>query len=105
MSDLECAAFIMQGRYSYIGAQPSIEVIATGNKVRIEDRERGTTSHEASDDPIAIPAGMSASYSIVNDPALPKVFTGGWVGYSGYDTVRYVYSGLHAVLGHSCLAV
>jgi hypothetical protein len=22
---------------------------------------------------------------------LPEVFTGGWVGYAGYDTVRYVY--------------
>lgn len=25
---------------------------------------------------------------------LPAVFTGGWVGYCGYDTVRYVYSGM-----------
>lgn len=24
---------------------------------------------------------------------VPPVFTGGWVGYAGYDTVRYVYSG------------
>jgi len=24
---------------------------------------------------------------------LPTVFTGGWVGYAGYDTVRYVYGG------------
>ena len=24
---------------------------------------------------------------------LPEVFTGGWVGYAGYDTVRYVYAG------------
>ena len=24
---------------------------------------------------------------------MPNVFTGGWVGYCGYDTVRYVYSG------------
>ena len=23
---------------------------------------------------------------------LPEVFTGGWVGYAGYDTVRYVYA-------------
>ena len=84
---------MMQGRYSYIGAQPSIEIIATGNEVRIEDRDRGTTSNETSEDPIAIPAEMSASYRVVNDSALPKVFTGGWVGYSGYDTVRYVYAG------------
>ncbi len=30
---------------------------------------------------------------------LPQVFTGGWVGYAGYDTVRYVYSGRWAGLG------
>ena len=24
---------------------------------------------------------------------MPGVFTGGWVGYCGYDSVRYVYSG------------
>lgn len=86
---------LLQGRYSYIGAQPSIEIIATGSEVRIEDRERETTSHESSEDPIGIPAEMSATYRVVNDPGLPKVFTGGWVGYSGYDTVRYVYSGKH----------
>lgn len=61
--------------------------------MRIEDRERGTTSHETSEDPMSIPADMSAGWQIANDDSLPRVFTGGWVGYSGYDTVRYVYSG------------
>lgn len=82
-----------QGRYSYVGAQPSIEIIAKGTDVRIEDRERGTTANETSEDPISIPASMSAAWQIADDEGLPKVFTGGWVGYSGYDTVRYVYSG------------
>ncbi|KAL3160773.1 hypothetical protein ABBQ38_009186 [Trebouxia sp. C0009 RCD-2024] len=82
-----------QGRYSYVGAQPSIEIIARGNDVRIEDRERGTTSHTTSEDPMSIPADMSAGWQVADDEGLPKVFTGGWVGYSGYDTVRYVYSG------------
>lgn len=82
-----------QGRYSYVGAQPSVEIIARGTEVRIEDRDRGTTSHETSEDPISIPADMSAAWQIADDEGLPKVFTGGWVGYSGYDTVRYVYSG------------
>ena len=62
--------------------------------MRIEDRERGTTAHETSEDPISIPADMSAAWQIADDEGLPKVFTGGWVGYSGYDTVRYVYSGM-----------
>lgn len=29
---------------------------------------------------------------------MPNVFTGGWVGYCGYDTVRYVYSSEHPPL-------
>ncbi len=37
---------------------------------------------------------MSAAWQIADDEGLPKVFTGGWVGYSGYDTVRYVYAGM-----------
>lgn len=42
---------------------------------------------------MSLPADMSAGWQIADDEGLPKVFTGGWVGYSGYDTVRYVYSG------------
>ena len=84
---------VLQGRYSYGGAQPSIEIIARGNDVRIEDRERGTTTHVTAQDPMSIPADMSAGWQIADDEGLPRVFTGGWVGYSGYDTVRYVYSG------------
>ena len=47
---------------------------------------------------MSIPADMSANWQVADDEALPRVFTGGWVGYSGYDTVRYVYSGVHALL-------
>ena len=43
---------------------------------------------------MSIPANMSAGWQIADDEGLPRVFTGGWVGYSGYDTVRYVYSGM-----------
>ena len=88
-----------------MGAQPSIEIIAQGNDVRIEDRERGTTGHETSEDPMSIPADMSAGWQIADDEGLPRVFTGGWVGYSGYDTVRYVYSGnAHLPIHHTCSA-
>ena len=41
---------------------------------------------------------MSAAWQIADDEGLPKVFTGGWVGYSGYDTVRYVYSGMQTAI-------
>lgn len=36
---------------------------------------------------------LSSHWRPVRSDGLPFVFTGGWVGYTGYDTVRYVYSG------------
>lgn len=49
-----------------------------------------------------VPIQLSADWKPVPVPGLPNVFTGGWVGFCGYDTVRYVYAGLSvAVLYHS----
>jgi hypothetical protein len=46
-------------------------------------------------DPLAVPVRLSAAWrpaaGTLED--LPAVFTGGWVGYTGYDTVRYVFPG------------
>lgn len=46
-------------------------------------------------DPLAVPVRLSAAWrpSTVVLEELPPVFTGGWVGYTGYDTVRYVFPG------------
>lgn len=41
-----------------------------------------------------VPVDLSAHWQPVRAEGLPAVFTGGWVGYTGYDTVRYVYSGV-----------
>jgi hypothetical protein len=49
----------------------------------------------------AVPPAMAAQVAVqlsrnwrpAHVESLPSVFTGGWVGYAGYDTVRYVYSG------------
>ena len=40
-----------------------------------------------------VPVDLSAHWRPVPSEGLPAVFTGGWVGYTGYDTVRYVYGG------------
>lgn len=49
-------------------------------------------------DPMEVPVELSASWRPVRAAGLPQVFTGGWVGYCGYDTVRYVYSGACVVM-------
>ncbi len=76
-----------------MGAQPSVEIIAKDQHVRIDDRELGTAEEFDADDPLETAVQLSSGWRIAQDPALPQVFTGGWVGYCGYDTVRYVYSG------------
>lgn len=81
------------GRYSFVGAQPSVEIIAKDQHVIIDDRELGTAEEFDADDPLETAVQLSSGWRIAQDPALPQVFTGGWVGYCGYDTVRYVYSG------------
>lgn len=43
--------------------------------------------------PQQVPVDLSSHWQPVRAEGLPAVFTGGWVGYTGYDTVRYVYSG------------
>jgi len=82
------------GRYSFIGAQPSIEVVAYGHDVTVRDHRAGREDHTHEDDPLAVPRRLTAHFRAA--PAetsggftLPA-FTGGWVGYAGYDTVRYL---------------
>jgi anthranilate synthase component I len=43
------------------------------------------------DDPLEVVVGMSRQWKPAALEGLPDVFTGGWVGYVGYDTVRYTY--------------
>ncbi|GMH40188.1 hypothetical protein BSKO_08092 [Bryopsis sp. KO-2023] len=80
-----------QGRYSFVGAQPSLEIVATGNRVVVLDHMKGTRTVAEEDDPMEVPVRLSANWRPVPVDFLPAVFTGGWVGYTGYDTVRYVY--------------
>jgi len=84
-----------QGRHSILGAQPILEVIARGNDVRVTDCASGKTivSHET--DPLLKLRSITANTKLVLPPqkrgsgSLPQCFLGGWVGFAGYDTVRY----------------
>lgn len=92
-----------QGRYSILGAQPAMEVIARGHEVTVLDHRgkrraemppESSTTTEA--DPLLVPMRLSKSLRMVVPKAgigrgtsKPKCFVGGWAGYAAYDTVRY----------------
>ncbi|MEM1353610.1 MAG: anthranilate synthase component I [Planctomycetota bacterium] len=77
-------------RYSYVGAQPILEVIAHGREVAVNDhRPSGTSQTFTSPDPLGEMDRITAEWQLVDVPGLPD-FTGGWVGHAGYDTVRYL---------------
>ncbi|KAI3695818.1 hypothetical protein L1987_78820 [Smallanthus sonchifolius] len=78
------------GRYSVVGSDPSIEIIAKENNVTIVDHKKGSFVEKVVDDPMEIPTSISDGWEpqLVDD--LPDTFCGGWVGYFSYDTVRYV---------------
>ncbi|XP_043693209.1 anthranilate synthase alpha subunit 1, chloroplastic-like isoform X2 [Telopea speciosissima] len=78
------------GRYSVVGAQPTMEIVAKENLVTIMDHEKGCRTEEFVDDPMVIPRRIVESWKPQLIEELPDAFCGGWVGYFSYDTVRYV---------------
>ncbi|XP_012475631.1 anthranilate synthase alpha subunit 2, chloroplastic isoform X1 [Gossypium raimondii] len=78
------------GRYSVVGAQPSIEIVAKENMVTIMNHEEGSKIEEIVDDPMTVPRRIMERWEPQRIDELPEVFCGGWVGYFSYDTVRYV---------------
>ncbi|ADB18484.1 anthranilate synthase component I [Pirellula staleyi DSM 6068] len=76
------------GRYSFVAAEPFLEIVAYGNNVTIRKSGREVekfTSKSPLDDLRSRLAGFRAAHL----PELPP-FTGGAIGYAGYDVVRYV---------------
>ncbi len=85
------------GRYSLMGAQPLVELIARGHEIKVRDRRAGAPAEALCGthaDPLAVAQRIIAPMRLLA-PAqsprgrLPACFLGGWVGYAGYDTVRY----------------
>jgi anthranilate synthase component I len=78
------------GRYSYLGAQPIAEVIARDHDVEYRDHRDASKSRSfRSDDPLLEMDKVTSAWEPIDVPGLPE-FSGGWVGYAGYDTVRYL---------------
>ena len=76
------------GRYSFLGSNPSLVVRARGDRVEIL---RGEGSEILPDihDPFASLRWLLKDYRAVTVPGLPR-FTGGLVGFLGYDAVRHL---------------
>jgi len=76
------------GRYSLIGLQTSTVLKVFGHRLEIV-RDGKPMVNSDTTDPLAEVEKFRRLFSIPSLPDLPR-FTGGLVGYFGYDTVRYV---------------
>jgi len=76
------------GRYSIIGLPCSTVLRISGNDLTLL-REGEVVESLTSEDPLAWIEAFQGRYRAPDLPGLPR-FTGGLVGYFGYDTVRYI---------------
>ena len=81
------------GRFSYLGANPACEIIAYGTDVTIRNLESGEENKCNSDNPLQLAREISSKWNVsktisLGEKPLPS-FTGGWVGFAGYDSARY----------------
>ncbi|KAJ8908781.1 hypothetical protein NDN08_005486 [Rhodosorus marinus] len=101
--DVEKTSYVLEsvttdgnvGRYSFVGADPVLEIIAKEREVTVLDSRSGKlkeTKNE-SEDPWALVKEISNDLKPAKVGGLPQAFSGGWVGYGGYDTARYVEAG------------
>ncbi|MBI1812063.1 MAG: anthranilate synthase component I, partial [Nitrospirae bacterium] len=74
-------------RYSFLGTNPSKVIKGRGKKMEIIERGRKPVVFEA-EDPVDVLKREIALYKPVDVPGLPR-FSGGLVGYMGYDMVRF----------------
>jgi len=74
-------------RYSFVGAEPDLVVKAVRDEMtvsRLGQQDEVITTH----DPLAELGKLMSGYKHVSAAGLPR-FTGGIVGYAGYDVIRY----------------
>jgi anthranilate synthase component 1 len=74
-------------RYSFLGSDPSLVFSSKGNKVTL--REAKKTRTFTAKDPIEELKKVLSVYKFVNVRGLPR-FSGGLVGFFGYDIVRFI---------------
>jgi hypothetical protein len=76
------------GRYSFIGLPARTVVKVRGRRVTVEDAGAVAEDTEVAD-PLAWLEAFQARQRVPDIEGLPR-FTGGLVGYFGYDTIRYI---------------
>ncbi|KAI7747283.1 hypothetical protein M8C21_022657, partial [Ambrosia artemisiifolia] len=62
------------GRYSVVGSDPSIEIIAKENNVTIVDHEKGSSIQKVVEDPMEIPKTLSDGWEPQLLDGLPDTF-------------------------------
>jgi anthranilate synthase component I len=75
-------------RYSFIGSDPFLMFAANGRNVQMAERN-GVGVNAQSEDPLKALEQLLGKFTAPNLPNLPR-FSGGAVGFAGYDAVRYV---------------
>lgn len=75
------------GRYSFIGL-PSRDVIRVHGRSAMVLRDGQVLENRELSDPVAWLRERTHQFRVRPEPGLPR-FAGGWVGYFGYDCVRY----------------
>lgn len=75
------------GRYSFIGLPATTRLRVNARKVQVEYGDKVIEQYEG--DPLAFIETFQQRFSAPPVAGLPR-FTGGLVGYFGYDTIRYV---------------
>jgi len=76
------------GRYSFIGLPAKIRLVVRGRTVTVEN-DWEVLEQVETDDPLAFVQAYRARFKVAHRAGSPR-FTGGLVGYFGYDTVRYI---------------
>lgn len=76
------------GRYSFLGVRPPLTLCAQGDQLVLGGAD-GSVLDRREGDPFAVVREMLAERCPVEVPGLPR-FSGGAVGYFGYDTVRFI---------------
>ncbi len=83
------------GRHSILAARPAVELTARGFATTVVDHRRQTRRTEERRDPLELLRELAAPYRPASAAALaplrlPEAFTGGFVGFASFDSVRYL---------------